>query len=130
MCHPSVPHTEILFESSLLTKARVNGAHFHGYLPTVQTFNSCTSRPDVYQCLVVQTPIGNMLKNMPKISMTLVACESKPGSFVKSPTHPYPGNPVAIGRAVVYYARAAHVFTAGIKCWHCMWYDGRHPCPY
>ena len=24
-----------------------------------------------------------------------------------------------IGRAVVYYARAAHVFSAGIKCRHC-----------
>ena len=26
---------------------------------------------------------------------------------------------MAIGRAVVYYARAAHAFSAGIKCQHC-----------
>ena len=26
---------------------------------------------------------------------------------------------MAIGRAVVYYARAAHAFSAGIKCRHC-----------
>ena len=29
---------------------------------TVQTFNSCTSRPGVCQCLVVQTPLDNMTK--------------------------------------------------------------------
>ena len=27
---------------------------------TVQTFNSCTSRPDVCRCLGVQTPVDNM----------------------------------------------------------------------
>ena len=34
--------------------------------------------------------------------------------------HPCPGNQVAIGCAVVYYARAAHTFSAGIKWWHCI----------
>ena len=29
---------------------------------TVQTFNSCTSRPDVCQCMVVQTLMDNMSK--------------------------------------------------------------------
>ena len=29
---------------------------------TVQTFNSCTSRPDVCQCPVVHTPFGIMSK--------------------------------------------------------------------
>ena len=33
--------------------------------------------------------------------------------------HPCTGDRVAIGRAVVYYARAAHAFSAGIKCRHC-----------
>ena len=33
--------------------------------------------------------------------------------------HSCPGNHVSIGRAVVYYARAAHTLSAGIKCWHC-----------
>ena len=32
---------------------------------TVQTVNSCTSRPGVYQYLVVQTPMDNMSKNSP-----------------------------------------------------------------
>ena len=35
--------------------------------------------------------------------------------------HPCPGNWVAIGRAVVYYARADQAFSAGIKCRHCMY---------
>ena len=33
--------------------------------------------------------------------------------------HPCQGNWVAIGRTVVYYARAAHAFSAGIKYRHC-----------
>ena len=31
---------------------------------TVQTFNPCTSRPGVCQCLVVQTPMDNMSKEV------------------------------------------------------------------
>ena len=34
--------------------------------------------------------------------------------------HPCPGNWVAIGRAVVYYARAAQAFDARIKCQPCI----------
>ena len=34
--------------------------------------------------------------------------------------HQGPGNWVAIGHAVVYYARAAHAFSAGIKCRQCI----------
>ena len=35
---------------------------------------------------------------------------------------PCPENCVTIGRAVVYYARAAHAFSAGITCRHgCRW---------
>ena len=33
--------------------------------------------------------------------------------------HICPGNWMAIGHAVVYYARAAHAFNAGIKWQHC-----------
>ena len=35
--------------------------------------------------------------------------------------HPRPENWVEIGRAVVYYARADQIFSAGIKCRHCMY---------
>ena len=52
--------------------------------------------------------------------MTHIACESvKLRSVVKSFVHPCPENSVAIGRAVMYYALAAHAFSVGIKCWHC-----------
>ena len=47
------------------------------------------------------------------------ACESKLRSVVRSSMHPYPGNWVAIGRAVVYYVWTAREFSAGIKFRHC-----------
>ena len=34
------------------------------------------------------------------------------------------GNWVVIGRAVVYYARAVHTFSAETKCPHCMYASG------
>ena len=58
-------------------------------------------------------------KNKPSTAMTQVACESKLRSVVRSSMHPCPENLIAIGRAVVYYAQAAHAFSAGIKCRHC-----------
>ena len=73
----------------------------------VQTFNSCTKRLGVCQCLVVEIPIDNMSKNKPNTSMTHGPCDSKLCSVVRSCVHPWPGNWVAIGLAVVYYARAA-----------------------
>ena len=90
---------------------------------TVQTFNSCASRPDVCQCLVVQIPIDNMSENKPSTSMTHVACESKLRSVVRSFIHPGLRNWVTIGRAIVYYYRAAHALSARIKCRHCTWND-------
>ena len=86
---------------------------------TVQTFNSCTSRPNVRKCQVVQIPINNMSKNKPRTPMTHVAFESKLVSFVRSYMHQGPGNLAAIRHAVVYNAQAAHAFSAGIKCLHC-----------
>ena len=50
-------------------------------------------------------------------------CESKLRSVVRSSMQTYPGNRVAIGRAVVYYAWAAREFSAGIKCRHCIYLD-------
>ena len=51
--------------------------------------------------------------------MTHVACESNLRVVMRSSVHPYPGTWLAIGRAVLYYARLAHAFSAGIKCRHC-----------
>ena len=89
----------------------------HGY--TVQTFNSCTSRPDVCQYLIVQTHFDNMSKCKPSTPMTHVTWRTKLRSVVRSSMLLYPRNLVIIGRAVVYYARSAHAFSAGIKYQHC-----------
>ena len=86
---------------------------------TVQTSNCCTSRPAVCQCVVVQTTMDNMSKNKPSTSMTHVAFESKLRSVVRSSIHPCIRNCAAIRGAVVYYVRAAHAFSAGIKGRHC-----------
>ena len=51
--------------------------------------------------------------------MTHEVCESKLGSVLRSSVHPYPGNWVAVGHAVIEYAWAAREFSAGIKCQHC-----------
>ena len=62
--------------------------------------------------------------------MTHEACESRLRSVVRSFMRSYPGNPVAIGRAVVYYAWADRELSAGIKCRHCPtnthWVTGKH----
>ena len=60
-----------------------------------------------------------MSKNKPSTSMAHVAWESKLHSVVSSSMHPCPGNWVSIGRAVVYYTKAAHTLSAGIRCRHC-----------
>ena len=86
----------------------------------VLAFNSCTSRRDVCHCLVVQTPMDNMSKNMPSSSMAHVAFRSKLCSVVRSSMPPYLRNWVAIRRVVVYYAWEAHAFSAGIKWRHCI----------
>ena len=52
--------------------------------------------------------------------MTKVACGLKKGLVLRSSMHPCPGNWVAVGPTVVYYVRAVHQFSAGIKCRHCI----------
>ena len=89
------------------------------YGDTVQTFNSCSSRPDVCRCLVVQTPLVNTSKKGQShqwpthLTNAMFSCEAR-----DLWSHPCSGNWVAIGRAVVYYSRAVHAFSAGIKCRH------------
>ena len=41
------------------------GQYHYEDITTVKTFNSCTSRPNVCQCLVVQIHIDNKSKNKP-----------------------------------------------------------------
>ena len=77
---------------------------------TVQTFNSCTSRPDVRQYLFVQTPKITCQRSKPSSSMNHLACKSKLRLVVRSSMHQCPRNRMPIGRAVVYDIRAAQAF--------------------
>ena len=52
--------------------------------------------------------------------MTHVDCTSKVRLVIRSFLHPYPKTWVAIGHAIMYYARSAHIFSARIKCRHCI----------
>ena len=91
------------------------------YMRTVQTFNSCTSRPYICQCLVVQTPMDDMSKteaNHINDSRSLQIKATFSCGVWDVWLHPCLGNSVQIGRPVVYYARAAHAFSEGIKCRH------------
>ena len=67
-------------------------------ISTVQAFNSYSSRLDVCQCLVVQTPTDNMSKNMPSSFISHVACEYELWSVVRSSI--YLRNWVAIKHAL------------------------------
>ena len=58
-------------------------------------------------------------ENKQGTSMAHVACESKLRSVVDHTCIHAKEKCVAIGSAVVYSARAAHIFSAGIKCRHC-----------
>ena len=62
------------------------------------------SRPDVWQCLVAQTHMDSMSKHKPSTSITHIAWKLKVCSVVKFSMHSCPGNWVAIGYVVVYYA--------------------------
>ena len=119
----TVWYPQTIFKSRFHLLVVQRASHFSviSALDIVQTFNSCTSRPDVCQCLVVQTPTDSMSKTTctSSISMTHVACESKLRSIVRSSVHPRLRNSVAIMSAVVYYVRAARSFSAGIKFRHC-----------
>ena len=72
---------------------------FHRY---ITHFNSCTNRPDVSQCLIVQTFMDRLSNDkLSSLIMTQVTGESKPRSVVNSSMHPHLGNWMAIRRAVV-----------------------------
>ena len=60
-------------------------------------------------------------KSNPSTAINHVVYESKLRRIVRSSMRLCPDNWVAIGRAVVFYARAAHACSAGIKCRHCIY---------
>ena len=62
----------------------------------------------------MQTPMDRYhVKNKPVTHVANVN-QSYVRSVVRSFMHPWPGNWVAIGRVVVYYARAVRTYSAGI----------------
>ena len=69
---------------------------------TVQTLNVCTSRPDICQCLVVQSPMDSMSKYGKRINYKHSLRIKDTFSCHGSSRHPCPGNWVATGRAVVF----------------------------
>ena len=87
------------------------------YIHTVQTFNSCTIRPDICQCIVVLEHPWITCKDATKhINDPRIACKSEQRSIVRSYMHSSPKKWVAIGRAVLYYVWTADAFSAGIQC--------------
>ena len=84
----------------------------------VQTCNSRTNRPDIRLCLVVHMPMVwiTCQNNKASTSIIRVACESNLRSVVKSSM---PRKQAYNQARVVYYARTAQAYSAGIKCRHC-----------
>ena len=99
--------------------------HFYkdpAYSTSKQFLRQSTRRLPVPGCTNTR---GWHVKNEP--IMTHVACEPTLCSVVRSSMHPCPGNWVAIWGAVVFYARAAQVFSAVenkvlvlLSCWICL----------
>ena len=69
--------------------------------------------------LLYKQPWMTCQENKPSTSMAHVAFESKLRSVLGHTCIHAKGNCVAFGRVVVYTAWDAHIFSAGIKCWHC-----------
>ena len=81
---------------------------------TLQTFHSCTGRPDVSQRPLVLIPMNNVSENKPSTPMTHVAYESKLRSVVRSSMPK-----ILVGNRACGQARDTQAFSAGIKCRHC-----------
>ena len=102
-----------IFSNSILELITVPPVQCRHSIPATVERTSC-------QCLVLKTPQDNYSKNKRSTPMSHIGFETKLPSVVKSHMHPCQGNCVAIGSAVVNYAQAAHSFSAGIKCRHCI----------
>ena len=90
-------------------------------LVTVQTFNFRTSRRGICQCLVVQSPMDNISEEISQAHQCSLRIKVRFSCAVIGPS--VPRNWVPIKHAVVYYAWAALIFGAGIKCWHCRYLE-------
>ena len=85
--HNRTVHTDsknLQMSNDLLAARLLSELFCYTVLYTMQTFHSCTSRPDVCQCLAVLTPMYIMPKNRTSTSVALVLCESKLLSVVRS----------------------------------------------
>ena len=80
---------------------------------------------------VVHAPMGNISREKAKHTNALRSLrKSKLRSVAMSSMHSFLGNWVTIGRAVVYYSRAAQTLSAGIKCRHCSKWRGGQGRPF
>ena len=90
---------------------------------TIQTFDSCTGRPDFCQCPVVQIPMNQLSKKGQAHQRPTYLANQNYVQFwgqwpvVASMTRKLGGNR-ACGRV---FCPAAHAFSAGIKCRHCIY---------
>ena len=98
------------------TRVDTSGGGEHIYSNGIHFMHQSTGRLAVPGCT---TPIDNISKNEQSIAMIHVACESMLCLVVRPSLHPCPGNWVTVWRAVMYRARTAHAFSAGIECRHC-----------
>ena len=85
------------------------------YLCTVQTFTYYTSRADVWQRLVAQTPMDNKSEKTSNGTRSLrneatFSCEVIHAYITKTR-----GGNQACGHVL---CTGCHAFSAGIKCWH------------
>ena len=87
------------------------------YSTDIQFLNQLTGRLSIPGCTNTQGQhVKEIIKSTP---MTHIVCKAKIRTVVRSSMHLYLGHWVTIKRAVVYHARSAHAFSAGIKCRHC-----------
>ena len=78
------------------------------FMNSSEVFFSCRSTTDHWSLSTGRLPVPCLRTKARNVR-----------SIVRSPMQLCPGNMVAIGPVVLYYARVAHSFSAGIKCRHC-----------
>ena len=100
----------LIYSTGLQFLQASDDSYEHRYTSTVQTFNLFLHQS------TGRLPVPVFVKHQ-----WLTCNKNKPSAFSCEPIHAFtPENWVVIGRAVVYYAQPAHIFSAEIKCRHCM----------
>ena len=85
----NITHSIILFTACSSLSA-YPGEEMDKSKYTLQTFNSCISRPSVCQCLVVHTPMDNISKGYAKLNNDPRKCSLRIKSVVRPSINQYP----------------------------------------